>query len=202
MEVEFISALLVLIAVMGSIAFVAAAEVSLASTTRGRVRHMIDAGVDRAKVLDTLLNDPARFLSTLMLLKSAAYITGGAAALWLMIRQQWPWAEGILLMAAVGFALVTVQIAACAFTLRHPERAALALGSTVQTSRGSCCPSHAAALDGQTGAQQAKDVTAQSIFLSEDGLRYLINVGEGEGVIEEEEKQMIASIFEMGDHRA
>ncbi|MCB0114052.1 MAG: HlyC/CorC family transporter [Caldilineaceae bacterium] len=200
MEVEFISALLVLIAVMGSIAFVAAAEVSLASTTRGRVRHMIDAGVDRAKVLDTLLNDPARFLSTLMLLKSAAYITGGAAALWLMIRQQWPWAEGILLMAAVGFALVTVQIAARAFTLRHPERVALALGSTVQTLSWILLPF--SALLRWMGRQvrgEAKDVTAQSIFLSEDGLRYLINVGEGEGVIEEEEKQMIASIFEMGE---
>ena len=44
------------------------------------------------------------------------------------------------------------------------------------------------------------DGTAEeSIFLSEDGLRFLLNVTEEETVIEDEEKEMIASIFEFGD---
>ena len=42
-------------------------------------------------------------------------------------------------------------------------------------------------------------MTAESVFLSEDGLRFLIHVREGEGVIEEDEKQMIAGIFEFGE---
>jgi putative hemolysin len=199
-EVESISALAVLIAAMGIIAFVAAAEVSLASTTRSRVRQMIDAGVERAKVLDTLLNDPARFLATLMLLKSAAYITGGASSFWLIVYYQWPWAEGIALLAIVGFGLVVVQIASRALTLRHTDRVALAAGSAVQVLSWILFPlSWPLKWMGTQVRGETKDLTAQSIFLSEDGLRYLINVGEGEGVIEEEEKQMIASIFQLGE---
>ncbi|MBI1297452.1 DUF21 domain-containing protein [bacterium] len=200
MDVESISALTVLIAAMGMIAFVAAAEVSLASTTRSRVRQMIDAGVERAKVLDTLLNDPARFLSTLMLLKSAAYITGGASSLWLILHLQWPWAEGIGLLAIVGFGLVVVQIASRSFTLRYTDRIALAAGSAVQVWSWILFPlSLPLKWMGTQVRGETKEVTAHSIFLSEDGLRYLINVGEGEGVIEEEEKQMIASIFQLGE---
>ena len=40
---------------------------------------------------------------------------------------------------------------------------------------------------------------AESIFLSEDGLRFLLNVTEEETIIEDDEKEMIASIFELGD---
>ena len=48
----------------------------------------------------------------------------------------------------------------------------------------------------------SEEATAESIFLSEDGLRFLLHVGEGEGVIEEDEKQMIVGIFEFGDTTA
>jgi putative hemolysin len=39
----------------------------------------------------------------------------------------------------------------------------------------------------------------ESIFLSEDGLRFLLNVNEEETVIEDEEKEMIASVFQLGE---
>ena len=42
-------------------------------------------------------------------------------------------------------------------------------------------------------------VSAENIFLSEDGLRFLLNVTDEESVIEDEEKEMIASIFEFGE---
>ena len=41
--------------------------------------------------------------------------------------------------------------------------------------------------------------SAESIFLSEDGLRFLLNVSDEETIIEDEEKEMIASIFEFSD---
>jgi putative hemolysin len=39
----------------------------------------------------------------------------------------------------------------------------------------------------------------ESIFLSEDGLRFLLNVTEEETIIEDDEKELIASIFEFSD---
>ncbi len=42
-------------------------------------------------------------------------------------------------------------------------------------------------------------IAAESIFLSEDGLRFLLNVSDEETIIEDEEKEMIASIFAFSD---
>ena len=91
MDVESASAAFVLIAVTLLIAFVAAAEVALASTARSRVSQWIELSIDRAQILDSLLTDPARFLSTLMLLKNAAYVAGGAAVMWLSFLLAWTW---------------------------------------------------------------------------------------------------------------
>ena len=44
-----------------------------------------------------------------------------------------------------------------------------------------------------------KGVSPESVFLSEDGLRFLLHVSDEEAVIEDEEKEMIASIFEFSD---
>ncbi len=44
-----------------------------------------------------------------------------------------------------------------------------------------------------------KGAAPESVFLSEDGLRFLLNVSDEEAIIEDEEKEMIASIFEFSD---
>jgi CBS domain containing-hemolysin-like protein len=41
--------------------------------------------------------------------------------------------------------------------------------------------------------------TAKGLYVTEDDIRTLVEVGEKQGVLEEEEKEMIHSIFEMGD---
>ena len=43
------------------------------------------------------------------------------------------------------------------------------------------------------------DPTARGPFVTEDDIRALVNVGEEHGALEEEEKEMIHSIFEFGD---
>ena len=47
--------------------------------------------------------------------------------------------------------------------------------------------------------RSADDVSADSLFFSEDQLRFLIDSSEEPGLIEEDEKKMIASIFQLGE---
>ena len=200
MDVESASAAFVLIAVTLLIAFVAAAEVALASTARSRVSQWIELSIDRAQILDSLLTDPARFLSTLMLLKNAAYVAGGAAVMWLSFLLAWTWPRRLLVLLAVWFVLVFVQIGSRALAVRDPERIALLFGPMVQALSSLLSPlSFILRWFGTQARGANKEIVAESIFLSEDGLRFLINAGEGEGVIEEDEKQMIESIFELGE---
>ncbi len=185
------------------IAFVASAEVALASISRTRIRQLLDKGDPSARLVDRLISDPARFLSTLMLGKSAAYIGAGAVILHFAALQGWS-TIGLFLSFLVGWLLlVTVQIVSRACTLRDPSRVALGLGQYVIILVAIFLPFSAFLRGvGRRARNGSEEASAESIFLSEDGLRFLLHVGEGEGVIEEGEKQMIAGIFEFGDTTA
>ena len=200
MDVEpawLIAALLLPLLTIGS---VAAAEVSLSAASRSRIRELLASGNQRAKLIDQMLSDPARFLSTLLILKSLAYIAAGSMTVCLAMTLQW---SDFGVSAAVGLIwllLLAIQIVARGWALRQPETFALSIARSVDLVAVVLAPLSlllrrlAAFARGDTD-----EVTAESVFLSEDGLRFLIHVGEGEGVIEEDEKQMIAGIFEFGE---
>ncbi len=200
MDVEpawLIAALLLPLLTIGS---VAAAEVSLSAASRSRIRELLASGNQRAKLIDQMLSDPARFLSTLLILKSLAYIAAGSMTVCLAMTLQW---SDVGVSAAVGLIwllLLAIQIVARGWALRQPETFALSIARSVDLMAVILAPLSlllrrlAAFARGDTD-----EVTAESVFLSEDGLRFLIHVGEGEGVIEEDEKQMIAGIFEFGE---
>jgi CBS domain containing-hemolysin-like protein len=192
-----IAALLLPLLTIGS---VAAAEVSLSAASRSRIRELLASGNQRAKLIDQMLSDPARFLSTLLILKSLAYIAAGSMTVCLAMTLQW---SDVGISAAVGLIwllLLAIQIVGRGWALRQPESVALSIARSVDLVAVVLAPLSlllrrlAAFARGDTD-----EVTAESVFLSEDGLRFLIHVGEGEGVIEEDEKQMIAGIFEFGE---
>ncbi|MBI3957535.1 MAG: HlyC/CorC family transporter [Chloroflexi bacterium] len=203
MVVESVMAIGLFVACIGMIAFVASAEVALASTSRTRIRQLLDDGDSSARLVDRLLSEPARFLSTLMLGKSGAYIIAGAVIIRFSALRSWSVAATIFSLFLGWLLLVTVQIISRAFVLRDPPQAALALGRYVSVLVSLLLPFstflRSVGVRARNGSQES---SAESIFLSEDGLRFLLHVGEGEGVIEEGEKQMIAGIFEFGDTTA
>lgn len=200
MDVEpaWLSAALLLPLLM--IGFVSAAEVSLSAASRSRIRDLLASGNQRAKLIDQLLSDPARFLSTLLILKSLAYIAGASMAVCLSMTLQW---SDVGVSAAVGLIwilLLVLQIVGRGWALRQPEAVALSIARVVDLFAAILAPfSFLLRRLASSARGDADEVTAESVFLSEDGLRFLIHVGEGEGVIEEDEKQMIAGIFEFGE---
>lgn len=193
----------VFVACLLMVAFVASAEVALASTSRTRIRHLLDSGEPSAQLVDRLISDPARFLSTLMLGKSISYVVAGAMLLRFSLLRGWSAPVTVLAFFVGWMALVATQIVSRAFVLRNPGQIALKLGKYVLILVGLLLPlSSFLRLIGTKVRNGSEEASAESIFLSEDGLRFLLHVGEGEGVIEEDEKQMIAGIFEFGDTTA
>ena len=200
MDVEpawLIAALLLPLLTIGS---VSAAEVSLSAASRSRIRELLASGNQRAKLIDQMLSEPARFLSTLLILKSLAYIAAGSMTVCLAMTLQW---SNVGISAAVGLIwllLLAIQIVGRGWALRQPESVALSIARSVDLVAVVLAPLSFLLRRLATYARgNVDEVTAESVFLSEDGLRFLIHVGEGEGVIEEDEKQMIAGIFEFGE---
>jgi CBS domain containing-hemolysin-like protein len=101
-------------------------------------------------------------------------------------------------LLAVVIVLPLVKILARAWTIGRQEQVALWLAPFVRVLTILLSPF--TALLQRIGRGAAPAGTApESIFLSEDGLRFLLNVTEEETTIEDGEKEMIASIFEFGD---
>jgi len=175
-------------------AFAAAAEMAMASLNRLQLRDVMSSQRARGQAAAALLGEPARLLSTLLVLKLAGFVCAAGAATLLALRSPdrlatlW-WFLGLMAL------LILSQLLPRAWVVGRQARAALMLAPSVRALVFLLTP--ITALMRRIGHGIVPEGTAEeSIFLSEDGLRFLLNVSDEETVIEDEEKEMIASIFQ------
>ncbi len=178
-------------------AFAAAAEMALASVSRLQLRQMLAAGQSRVQAATALLSQPARFLSTLLALKLICYVavTGAATLLALHVGGA-DWVAWALI--GVLLALLLAQVLPRAWVVSREERVALWVAPLVQIIALLLTPI-TSAMRGIGHSAVPEGTAPESIFLSEDGLRFLLNATEEETAIEDDEKEMIASIFAFGE---
>ncbi len=179
------------------VAFIAAAEMAFASVNRTRLKAVLARSAAHGRLADALFAEPARLLATFLVGKVLGHAAAIASVTVLAFRLgmvQWlPWALcGVLVL------LLIAQIVPRGWVVAQQEQAAGALAWPVGLLMFLLAPLTAVLRRlGQSAAPPGS--AAESIFLSEDGLRFLLNVTDEESVIEEEEKEMIASIFEFSD---
>ncbi len=179
------------------IVFSAAAEMAFASVSRAQLRRVLAKQQARADVAAALLSEPARLLSTLLVQKLIGFVTVTAATIFLVQSAgQGRWV-GWWLLAAI-FIMLLAQYLARAWAVGREERLALRLAPAVRFLALLISP--VTGLLRRVGHSALPAGAAEeSIFLSEDGLRFLLNVTEEETIIEDDEKELIASIFEFSD---
>jgi putative hemolysin len=179
------------------IAFSAAAEMAFASVSRAQLRRVLAEQQARADAAAALLSEPARLLSTLLVQKLIGFVTVTAATI-LLVQTigQGRWVGWWLVGATV--VMLFAQILPRAWAVGREERLALRLAPAVRFLALLLSP--ITGLMRRVGHSALPEGAAEeSIFLSEDGLRFLLNVTEEETIIEDDEKELIASIFEFSD---
>jgi CBS domain containing-hemolysin-like protein len=182
-------------------AFAATAETSLTSVSRIRMRSLAEDGDRRAKTVVRLHNDPNAYLSTILTLNTVAVIVASTATA--LLTDQYlhdlPQIVGTAVLAVI--VLMFCEIAPKSLALRFNERVALALAGPVSFLTVALRP----LVGGLTmvsrllvsAATRGRGVRGP--FVTEDELKMLVYVGEQEGVVEHEERQMIHGILEMTD---
>lgn len=183
--------------------FVVAAEISLAAVKRSDIRQLgtkdsVLSKKQRARTADKLLGDASRLLTTMMLVRylSMLIATGAFANLLtpLVSNITFVICLTVLWLFFVIFR-VTVRILATNNAMSIALQAAPLISTFVYILRPITRFLHRIE---QSLSNAPVDTAKESIFLTEDGLRLLIDVGEEEQ-IEESEKQMIASILDFDD---
>ena len=155
----------------------------------------------RADLLESILERAEWYLSALLILKNAAVIVAACLTTILALSYAPRWGIVIAIVCLVLFVLFLCRLVPRAWASRDPERVALFLSKPtrwlglvlypfVRVFRGTTD-----LLIGDAEAQEApKDAAAL-----EAELRLFIDAGEEEGYIEEDEREMIASIFEFDE---
>ena len=196
--------LLIIIVALVLAALAASAETSLTSISRVRLRQLVEQKVPQAILIDRLHKDPNSYLSTILIVNTVAIIVASSAATLLALhlyQQQAPeWLVSLVLSLVV---LVFCEITPKTLSLQRSERVALRMARLVGAATFVMRPIVylLTALTRLILLMIGQRRQVRGPFVTEEELKLLVSVGEEEGVIEEEEREMIHGIFEMGDMR-
>ena len=182
--------------VLGSL--LAMAEASLTRMTRVRALSLEEEGRRNAALLVRLETDPPRYLNSIYL--TVMIVQNGSAILVALLAESTFGGLGVTLASLVFTLLYFVLVEAMAktFAILHSDRVALALAPLVFfLGRVLAWPTRA--LIGLANVLLPGKGLKAGPFVSEGDIRSMAEVGSEEGSIEEEEKELIHSIFEFGD---
>jgi CBS domain containing-hemolysin-like protein len=180
-------------------AFVALVEVSIAAMSRGALRQLVAAGRPSALRIDQVMKDAERFVAGLLVWRTVSVAMAAAGVTWLALwlhRSAWFLAVALL---STGLLLLVVQVTARVVAVQHPDAIVLRLARPVQWALALVAPITWALMRVTRRAGLDQGSPGRNIFLTEDGLRLLLNFGEEEQFIEAEERELINSIFRFSE---
>ncbi|GAB2748057.1 hemolysin family protein [Nocardioides pakistanensis] len=203
--------LLVLVAVLVVIAgLFSSAEAALSSFSKVRAEEIAHEGKPGAKRLLTVVEDPARYMNTALFLRLlseiGAIVLASVVMTDLMVSRdpvseqvvgRW-WAVTVTVLVMVAVSFVVVGVAPRTVGRQHSERVALlSAGPLIGFTKVFGPVAQLLILVGN--AITPGRGFSEGPFASEAELRELVDLAEASSVIESGEREMIHSVFELGD---
>src|SRR6266487_2566140 len=178
-----------------------AAETALTSVSRIKLKNMVEEGDRRAIDIEKLLAQPNVFLTTILVINSVAVIVASSMATVLALRFSETLGELISTVLISLVVLIFCEITPKTAAVQNPIRWARVLVRPVRNAAWLLRPIvwSLSAVTNFFVRLIGGQVKHRGPFVTEEELRLLVSVGEEEGVLEEEETEMIHSIFEFAD---
>ena len=212
-----VSEFLLLAVLIALNAFFSASEIAVISVPKLRLKQLIDSGNKTAPVLFRLADDSSRFLATIQIgvtlmgfLASATAAVGLSAGLADLIRRI-PIASVENVAEGLSVAIITIVLSLVVLVfgelvpkslgLAHSERIALFVARPIDFLARLAAPLVrflvwiTNLLAKPFGGQPRRGMP----IVTQEEIKTLVDAGEEGGVIEEDEKEMICSIFEFGE---
>ena len=217
MDTNISAELIFLVVLITLNAFFSASEIAVISVPKLRLKQLIEDGNKSAEVLFNLADDSSRFLATIQIgvtflgfLQSAtaaiSLSDGLAAALAtvpvpIIAQSAQVLAVGLITIALSLVTLIFGELAPKSIGLAHSERLALIVARPITLLARLASPLvrflvWATNLVAKPfGGQPRRGIP----IVTEEEIKTLVDAGEEGGVLEEDEKEMIYSIFEFGE---
>ncbi|MFC7204843.1 hemolysin family protein [Haloferax namakaokahaiae] len=196
------------IAILGSIAililialsaFFSSSEIAMFSLAKHRVDSLVEDGVSGAKRVKALKEDPHRLLVTILVGNNVVNIAMSALATGLLAVLDFSPGQSVLIstLGITTLVLLFGESAPKSYAVEHTESWALRIARPLKYAELFLMPlvivfDYLTRLINRiTGGQTAIEAT----YVTRDEIQNLIETGEREGVIEEEEREMLDRIF-------
>ncbi len=193
--------LIVVVVALILCAVASASETALTSTSRIKLKNLVEEGDKQAEKIERLLNEPNTFLSTILVVNSVAVIVASSMATALALQFSASLGELISSVIISLIVLIFCEITPKTVAVQSPLRWARVLVNFVLAMLWLLRPV-VVSLNVITSVfvrLMGGRMKHRGPFVTEEELRLLVTVGEEEGVLEEEETEMIHSIFEFAD---
>jgi putative hemolysin len=200
-DTEALLQLIILIISLILCAMASGAETALTSVSRIKLKNLVEEGDKKALEIEILISKPNVFLSTILVVNSVAVIIASSMTTVLALRFFPNYGEliGTILISLV--VLIFCEITPKTTAVQNPIRWARILITPVRAAAWLLHPLIVtlSAITNTLVRMMGGQMKHRGPFVTEEELRLLVNVGEEEGVLEEEETDMIHSIFEFAD---
>jgi len=195
------SGLIVLLILLAVIVFINVSETALLSVNKIRIKRLAEEKEKRAKSVLSLIENPAQFLSVLII--GINFVTVISAALVTTLTSAFLGRRWVPLAILVWTVIIIIfgEITPKAFTAQRAEFLALRLAKLNKFFIFLLSPVvNLLTWIADFIMRPFKSlVKREASLVTGEEIRMLVNVGEEEGAIEEEEKEMINGVFGLGD---
>jgi putative hemolysin len=192
---------LVLMAVLlGFSSLYSMGETAFMALSRARARQLSERGGASAKLIEDMVAEPNRVLGTVLVGNNLANIAASAIATALFIGAFGPSAVTVATLVMTVVILLVSEITPKTYAAHNPDVVALRLVRFLNASARLFTPVVRALTAVGVGVIRAAGGKVEGgKFVTEDEIRTLVDVGEEQGLLEAEEREMIQGIFELGD---
>ncbi len=184
------------------------AETAIGRVSRSRIEELRREKQKSADRVLVVLEDRARYVNVLLFLSTiatvgATVIVGYVCVDTLAIGHDWSYGGALLLAVVVMVVVSYVALGVAPRTLgrQHADRIAMSCAGLVRTIATVLGPITSLLIVLGNALTPGKGYR-EGPFASQAELRELVDLAEADSVIEDDERQMIHSVFELGDTRA
>ncbi|MEW9122895.1 MAG: hemolysin family protein [Thermotaleaceae bacterium] len=186
-------------------ALFSSSETALTSMSVIKVKQLKNKGVKQAEIIERLMEKSHKILATILIGNNIVNIAATAIATELTGKI---FSEGnvtfLVTIIMTFLILIFGEITPKTFSAYYPDKVAIRLGRPIELLSFVLYPI-LQILNGITSLTiriLGGDIQPNKAIVSEDEIKTLVDVGEEAGIIESKEKEMINSIFEIGDIEA
>lgn len=180
------------------VAFFSSTETAFMSLSDLKIRHLVNKDVKNAKTVALLRKDTHRLLILILVGNTLVMIAASAIATDMAIKSFGSYGVGIATGIMTFVLLVFGEITPKAYCAKNSEKIALAFAPVVMFLSKLFFPL-VEMFHLLTHLMTNRSARSKGPLVTEDELRTIINIGEEEGSIKYEEKEMIQNVFRFDD---